>query len=436
MIVVSLEDRKLALVEDGQVKKVYTVAVGKPSTPSPVGTFTIERRVANPTYHHNGKTVLPGPGNPVGTRWMGLSIQRLRNPRNQRARSIGKAASHGCIRMAKADLEEFYELVAVGDTVELVGERNEETAQLFGDGQNPAAGCCAAGPDGLATPARRLRQLRSRRQHRRRTPCIWRVATAGRTALRRHGNESADGSNEWFGSGAAAGGGGAAAGGVDVRRTGPAAAGSTAGNQEDEIGAQPQAKEEKENDRIEDVVDGRGSAVAGCRVWQFHCMDLAAHSMRAPQSRRETEMSRTREPKRLPGAVRLALALAACLPLLVAASIVVVPSGMGGVRVSQIGGTLPGTLYPGVHFITPLVESVRPSTCAITCSRRAWRKRARRPAAQKNGLSVQSREGLNIGLGGHGSLSPRSQQAGQRAGAYAAARGQGAGAAGGGQRLA
>ncbi len=75
LIVVSLEDRKLALVEDGQVKKIYTVAVGKPSTPSPEGTFTIERRVANPTYHHDGKTVLPGPHNPVGTRWMGLSIR-------------------------------------------------------------------------------------------------------------------------------------------------------------------------------------------------------------------------------------------------------------------------------------------------------------------------------------------------------------------------
>ena len=57
VIVVSLEDRKLALVEDGQVKKIYTVAVGKPSTPSPVGTFKIERRVANPVYQHDGKTV-------------------------------------------------------------------------------------------------------------------------------------------------------------------------------------------------------------------------------------------------------------------------------------------------------------------------------------------------------------------------------------------
>jgi lipoprotein-anchoring transpeptidase ErfK/SrfK len=139
VIVVSLEDRKLALVEDGQVKKVYSVAVGKPSTPSPVGTYTIARRAANPTYHHNGKTVLPGPGNPVGTRWMGLSIRGYGIHGTNEPNSIGKAASHGCIRMARADLEEFYGLVAVGDTVELVGERNEETARLFGDSEKPAA---------------------------------------------------------------------------------------------------------------------------------------------------------------------------------------------------------------------------------------------------------------------------------------------------------
>jgi hypothetical protein len=138
-VVVSLEDRKLALVEGGKVKKVYTVAVGKPSTPSPAGTFKIERRVKNPTYHHDGKTVLPGAGNPVGTRWMGLNKAGYGIHGTNEPRSIGKAASHGCIRMAKADLEEFYELIEVGDTVELVSERNEETARLFGDDQDPAA---------------------------------------------------------------------------------------------------------------------------------------------------------------------------------------------------------------------------------------------------------------------------------------------------------
>jgi lipoprotein-anchoring transpeptidase ErfK/SrfK len=135
-IVVSLEDRKLALVEDGQVKKVYTVAIGKPSSPSPVGTFRIQRRVKNPVYQHDGKVVQPGPANPVGTRWMGLSVKGYGIHGTNEPRSIGKAASHGCIRMARKDLEEMYEMVHVGDTVELIGERNEETAQLFG-GQKP-----------------------------------------------------------------------------------------------------------------------------------------------------------------------------------------------------------------------------------------------------------------------------------------------------------
>lgn len=138
-IVVSLEDRKLALLENGTVKKVYTVAVGKPSTPSPVGTFTIERRVANPTYSHNGQLVAPGPGNPVGTRWMGLSIHGYGIHGTNAPKSIGKAASHGCIRMSRADLEEFFEMVRAGDVVEIVGQRNEETAQLFATPTIPAA---------------------------------------------------------------------------------------------------------------------------------------------------------------------------------------------------------------------------------------------------------------------------------------------------------
>lgn len=137
-IVVSLEDRKLALVEDGRVMNVYTVAIGKPSTPSPVGTFTIQRRVKNPVYQHDGKTVQPGPANPVGTRWMGLNIKGYGIHGTNEPKSIGKAASHGCIRMARKDLEEMYAMVRVGDTVELVDERNEETAQLFSE-QKPAA---------------------------------------------------------------------------------------------------------------------------------------------------------------------------------------------------------------------------------------------------------------------------------------------------------
>jgi hypothetical protein len=161
LIVVSLEDRKLALVENGQVAKVYTVAVGKPSTPSPVGEFTIERRAMNPTYHHDGRTVPPGPHNPVGDRWMGLSKAGYGIHGTNEPNSIGKAASHGCIRMGKADIEYLYSRVEVGDQVEIVGERNDETAKLFGAPQvAPAAQAQPAmvlakanGPAPVANPA-------------------------------------------------------------------------------------------------------------------------------------------------------------------------------------------------------------------------------------------------------------------------------------------
>ena len=70
----------------------------------------------------------------------------------------------------------------------------------------------------------------------------------------------------------------------------------------------------------------------------------------------ETELPEADE---IPWRVPAALVLVACLPLLIASSIVVVPSGMGGVRVSQVRGTLPGTLFPGVHFVSPLIDSVQ-----------------------------------------------------------------------------
>jgi regulator of protease activity HflC (stomatin/prohibitin superfamily) len=97
--------------------------------------------------------------------------------------------------------------------------------------------------------------------------------------------------------------------------------------------------------------------------------------------------------------VPVALALVACLPLLIAGSIVVVPSGMGGVRISQVGGTEPGTLYPGVHFITPLVDSVELFDLRDHLFMAGFAAEAAKGAPQPASLTVQSLEGLNIGLG-------------------------------------
>src|SRR5216683_3240523 len=94
---------------------------------------------------------------------------------------------------------------------------------------------------------------------------------------------------------------------------------------------------------------------------------------------------------------RLALQLAAAgtLAMLITESIVVIPDGAAGVRISQISGARPGTLYAGVHVITPLVDSV-----AIYDTReQVYSTLASENPKQKGDLlTVQAREGLNIGL--------------------------------------
>ena len=106
----------------------------------------------------------------------------------------------------------------------------------------------------------------------------------------------------------------------------------------------------------------------------------------------EPEGIRWREP--------VALAIAACMPLLIAESIVVIPSGMGGVKVSQIRGTLPGTLYSGVHFITPLTETVQTFDLRDKLfTTGAALDTSLTPAVKKSSMDVQSKEGLSMGLG-------------------------------------
>jgi lipoprotein-anchoring transpeptidase ErfK/SrfK len=131
-IVVSIPDRKLALIEDGRVVKVYSTAVGARQSPSPTGTFKITTRIPDPTWYTPGKVIGPGKDNPLGTRWLGLSLKGFGIHGTNRPASIGRAASPGCIRLRNSDIEELFELVNTGAIVELRGERDEETERLFG----------------------------------------------------------------------------------------------------------------------------------------------------------------------------------------------------------------------------------------------------------------------------------------------------------------
>ena len=91
------------------------------------------------------------------------------------------------------------------------------------------------------------------------------------------------------------------------------------------------------------------------------------------------------------------LAISGVLPILLALSIVVIPDGTAGVRVSQIWGARRGTLYPGVHFVTPLVDSV----ALYDTREQVYSTAANASTGAKSDnevLVVQAREGLNIGL--------------------------------------
>ncbi len=116
----------------------------------------------------------------------------------------------------------------------------------------------------------------------------------------------------------------------------------------------------------------------------------------------------------IPRPVRWAWAAKLCavalLPMLVSQGIVVIPSGMAGVRVSQISGPQPGTLYPGAHFVKPLLEDVvlYDTREQIFTAGGEEEERTEEQAAasakttvkaKKNGiLTVQAREGLPIGI--------------------------------------
>src|SRR5271166_6445273 len=92
----------------------------------------------------------------------------------------------------------------------------------------------------------------------------------------------------------------------------------------------------------------------------------------------------------------LALAMLAWGPLLVAFSIVVVPSGMAGVRVSEMNGTVPGTLYPGAHMVTPFVEDVALFDTRDQIFTTGLSEDGK--SAKNQLLDVQAKEGLTLGL--------------------------------------
>jgi regulator of protease activity HflC (stomatin/prohibitin superfamily) len=94
----------------------------------------------------------------------------------------------------------------------------------------------------------------------------------------------------------------------------------------------------------------------------------------------------------------VAFAMLAWAPILIALSIAVIPSGMAGVRVSQTRGTLAGTLYPGVHFVAPLLERVELFDTRDQLFTTGSIEDGKNSTNKAQPLNVQAKEGLILGL--------------------------------------
>jgi L,D-transpeptidase catalytic domain len=102
----------------------FGIATGMAAYPTPTGNFRIVTKQRNPWWYppaadwaKGAKPVPPGPGNPLGTRWMGLNVGAVGIHGTPDAASIGYSASHGCIRMRIYDAEWLFERVRIGTPV-------------------------------------------------------------------------------------------------------------------------------------------------------------------------------------------------------------------------------------------------------------------------------------------------------------------------------
>ena len=124
-IVIDQSQHRLTLERFGHPTVTFPVAVGQPAYPTPDGHFTIISKVENPTWvpppdapwAQGAVPIPPGPGNPLGTRWMGLSSPGVGIHGTDDPASIGYSVSHGCIRMQIPDAERLFGMVSVGMSV-------------------------------------------------------------------------------------------------------------------------------------------------------------------------------------------------------------------------------------------------------------------------------------------------------------------------------
>ena len=126
-VVILRGSNRLRLYHNAKLVRTFGVATGEPSYPTPVGAFEIVTLQRNPWWYPppsdwaaDSDPVPPGPGNPLGTRWMGISAPYVGIHGTPDAASIGYSASHGCVRMRISEAEWLFQRVKLGTPVFIV----------------------------------------------------------------------------------------------------------------------------------------------------------------------------------------------------------------------------------------------------------------------------------------------------------------------------
>ena len=121
-LLLRLSDRRVYVYQGDEEIKSYPVAVGRSGWETPTGEFSIKAMVEDPGWTNpiTNEVMGPGPNNPLGDRWMafwtdGNNVIGFHGTPDRD--SIGKAASHGCVRMYNEHARELFEIVKIGTLV-------------------------------------------------------------------------------------------------------------------------------------------------------------------------------------------------------------------------------------------------------------------------------------------------------------------------------
>jgi lipoprotein-anchoring transpeptidase ErfK/SrfK len=127
VIVIRRGVNRLSLYDGMKLRRTFGVATGQSRYPTPLGSFRVIVKWRNPWWYppasdwaKDAEPIPPGPGNPLGTRWMGISAPAVGIHGTPDPASIGYSVSHGCIRMLIPEVEWLFNQVEVGTPVYIV----------------------------------------------------------------------------------------------------------------------------------------------------------------------------------------------------------------------------------------------------------------------------------------------------------------------------